>query len=32
VIRARIVLLAADGLTNCAIAERLGICDDTARR
>jgi transposase-like protein len=26
------VLQAADGLTNCAIAERLGICEDTARK
>jgi hypothetical protein len=32
--RAEIVLLAADGLTNLAIAERLGItrvCGDVAR-
>jgi transposase-like protein len=32
VVRARVVLLAADGLANCAIAERLGICEDTARK
>jgi transposase len=32
VMRARIVLLAADGLANCVIAARLGICDDTARK
>jgi hypothetical protein len=32
VVRARVVLLAADGVTNCAIAERLGICEDTARK
>jgi len=32
VLRARIVLLAADGVPNCAIAERLGICADTARK
>jgi len=32
VVRARVVLLAADGVTNCAIAERLGICQDTARK
>jgi len=32
VVRARIVLLAAGGLANCAIAERLGICEDTARK
>ena len=32
VLRARIVLLAADGLANCVIAERLGICEDTARK
>ncbi|MDQ2814322.1 MAG: helix-turn-helix domain-containing protein, partial [Actinomycetota bacterium] len=30
--RARIVLMAADGLANCAIAARLGTCDDTARK
>src|ERR1700689_5931288 len=30
--RARVVLLAADGLANCVIAERLGICEDTARK
>jgi transposase len=32
VLRARIVLLAAGGLANCAIAARLGICEDTARK
>ncbi len=32
VLRARIVLLAADGLPNSAIAARLGICQDTARK
>jgi transposase len=32
VLRARIVLLAADGLPNHAIAARLGVCDDTARK
>jgi transposase-like protein len=32
VLRARIVLLAADGLANSAIAARLGICEDTARK
>jgi transposase len=32
VVRARVVLLAAAGLANCAIAERLGICEDTARK
>jgi hypothetical protein len=32
VLRARIVLLAADGVANCAIAGRLGICPDTARK
>jgi transposase len=32
VMRARIVLLAGDGLANCAIAARLGICEDTARK
>jgi len=32
VVRARVVLLAADGLANCLIAERLGICEDTARK
>jgi transposase len=32
VIRARIVLLAADGLANRLIAARLGICDDSARK
>jgi transposase len=32
VLRARIVLLAADGLTNAEIARRLGVCDDTARK
>jgi transposase len=32
VMRARIVLLAAGGTANCAIAGRLGICEDTARK
>jgi len=32
VLRARIVLLAGDGLANCAIARRLGVCEDTARK
>jgi transposase len=32
VARARIVLLAGDGLANCAIAQRLGVCEDTARK
>src|SRR6516165_2510554 len=32
VVRARVVLLAADGVANCAIAGRLGICQDTARK
>ena len=32
VLRARIVLLAADGLANSLIAARLGICEDTARK
>jgi transposase len=32
VVRARVVLLAAGGVANCAIAERLGICQDTARK
>ena len=32
VVRARVVLLAADGVANCAIAERLGLCQDTARK
>ena len=32
VVRARVVLLAADDVANCAIAERLGICEDTARK
>jgi len=31
-VRARIVLLAADDVPNCAIAQRLGICQDTARK
>jgi len=31
VVRARIVLLAADGLPNARIAASLGICEDTAR-
>ena len=30
--RAGFVLLAADGLANSAIAARLGICEDTARK
>ena len=30
--RARIVLLAADGLPGRAIAARLGICEDTVRK
>jgi transposase len=32
VMRARIVLLAADGLANCGIAARLGVCEDTVRK
>ncbi|MEY8015831.1 helix-turn-helix domain-containing protein [Mycobacterium servetii] len=32
VLRAMIVLLAADGAPNAAIAEELGICVDTARK
>ena len=32
VLRARIVLLAADGLPSCVIAARLGVCDDTVRK
>ncbi|WP_414642575.1 helix-turn-helix domain-containing protein [Actinocrinis sp.] len=32
VLRARIVLLAASGVANCAIAQRLDICQDTARK
>jgi IS605 OrfB family transposase len=32
VLRARIVLLAAAGTPNSAIAERLGTCEDTARK
>ena len=32
VLRARIVLLAADGLTNAEIGWWLGVCDDTARK
>ena len=32
VMRARIVLAAADGLPSSVIAARLGICDDTARK
>lgn len=32
VLRARIVLLAAGGAANSAIAARLGICEDTARK
>ena len=30
--RSRIVLLAATGTANRVIAERLGICEDTARK
>ena len=32
VLRARIVLAAADGAANAEIARRLGICDDTVRK
>ena len=32
VVRARIVLLAADGLQNVVIAERVGVCVDVASR
>ena len=32
VMRVRVVLLAADGTANSAIAGRLGICQDTARK
>jgi len=32
VLRALIVLLAADGASNAAIADELGICVDTARK
>src|SRR4051812_49541356 len=32
VLRARIVLAAADGQANAAIARRLGICADTVRK
>jgi len=32
VVRARVVVLAAEGLANCAIAERLGVCADTVRK
>ena len=32
VLRSRIVLLAAAGTANRVIAERLGICEDTARK
>jgi transposase len=32
VLRARIVLLAADGLPGCVIAARLNVCDDTVRK
>jgi transposase-like protein len=32
VTRARIVLMAAGGSANCVIAERLGTCEDTARK
>jgi transposase len=31
-LRARIVLMAADGAANSAIAARLGVCEDTARK
>ena len=31
VMRARVVLLAADGVANRVIAERLGICEDSAK-
>jgi transposase len=32
VLRARIVLLAADGAGNAGAARRLGVCEDTARK
>jgi transposase len=32
VLRARIVLLAADGMANRAVAACLGVCEDTARK
>jgi hypothetical protein len=32
VLRARIVLAAADGMANAAIARRLGVCIDTVRK
>ena len=32
VLRARIVLLAAEDTPNCEIARRLGTCEDTARK
>lgn len=32
VLRARIVLAAADGVANAAIARDVGVCEDTARR
>jgi transposase-like protein len=32
VLRARIVLMAAQGTPNCEIARRLGTCEDTARK
>ena len=32
VLRARIMLAAADGVANAEIARRLGICDDTVRK
>jgi transposase len=32
VLRARIVLAAADGLATAVIARRLGVCDDTVRK
>jgi DNA-binding NarL/FixJ family response regulator len=32
VMRARVILLAADGLPNSVIGARLVICEDTARK
>ena len=32
VLRARIVLAAADGASNAAIGRALGVCDDTVRK
>jgi transposase len=32
VLRARVVLAAADGMTNAAISRRLGVCADTVRK